>query len=249
MATQSTGAGVNLQDLEGAILLLDGGLGTSLEDLYAVKFDSSTPLWSSHLLMSDPGTLQNLQVEFSKAGADILLTATYQASHQGFALTLRNRMSTHDAHAKAVEYMRSSVDIARRSHVLSGRTYGLIALSLGAYGATTVPSTEYSGQYDREHDCQEALYNFHLNRMKVFADYDETWSKIDIVAFETLPRFDEVKAVREVMKTLEACNNTKKELGSMGLKPYWISCVFPNASLKLPDDTSIEELCKTMMSE
>jgi homocysteine S-methyltransferase len=60
---------------EPQILLLDGGLGTLLADQFAVKFDDSTPLWSSQLLLSSPSTLLSAQKAFAQAGADILLTA------------------------------------------------------------------------------------------------------------------------------------------------------------------------------
>lgn len=230
------------------IRFLDGGLGTSLEELYAVQFDDSTPLWSSHLLIHDPKTLESLQAEFSMAGADILLTATYQASSRGFLESLPEDAAIGNTRALAEFYMRSSVDIARRAHALSGRENGQVALSLGAYGATISPSAEYSGQYDIEHDSQRALYDFHLDRAMVFVDNTEAWSNLDLIAFETLPRQDEVKAVREVMKTLERGEKLGKQLIASGSKPFWISCVFPNEDLLLPDGSSIEELTKSMLS-
>lgn len=70
-----------------SIQILDGGLGTSLQDQHGVTFDSSTPLWSSHLLVSDPTTLLACQRNFITAGCDVLLTATYQVSIEGFART------------------------------------------------------------------------------------------------------------------------------------------------------------------
>ena len=77
------------------ILLLDGGLGTTLEEEHGVQFSSATPLWSSHLLMSAPETLLEVQENFARAGADILLTATYQASFQGFRMTPQQPIENH----------------------------------------------------------------------------------------------------------------------------------------------------------
>ena len=65
------------------ILVLDGGLGTTLEDEHKVKFSTATPLWSSHLLVENVEILNTVQRDFANAGADIILTATYQASIQG----------------------------------------------------------------------------------------------------------------------------------------------------------------------
>ncbi len=68
------------------LTLLDGGLGTTLADLYHVTFDDSTPLWSSQLLLTDEGrgTLLKAQTEFVRSGADMLISCSYQASFEGF---------------------------------------------------------------------------------------------------------------------------------------------------------------------
>src|ERR1700760_2588442 len=67
------------------IHLLDGGLGTTLADKHGCIFNETTPLWSSQLLLTSPATLLSAQTDFADAGADIILSATYQASFAGFA--------------------------------------------------------------------------------------------------------------------------------------------------------------------
>src|SRR5204863_9749991 len=113
------------------------------------------------------------------------------------------------------------------------RDDGLVALGLGAFGATMVPSQEYSGAYSAEMDTWQGLYEFHLERIMTFVARDATLAEIDIVAFETLPVVPEVKAVRDVLTTVQDRGVRLK---------YWISCVFPNEDLKLPDGTTVEEL-------
>lgn len=68
------------------VYILDGGLGTTLADQFGCVFDDSTPLWSSHLLLSATGTqiLQKCHTAFVDAGASLVTTATYQASTRGF---------------------------------------------------------------------------------------------------------------------------------------------------------------------
>ncbi|POS86841.1 hypothetical protein EPUL_001278 [Erysiphe pulchra] len=68
------------------IYFLDGGLGTTLADKFGCKFDDSTPLWSSQLLLSSTGSqvLQKCHSAFVNAGADLITTATYQASTREF---------------------------------------------------------------------------------------------------------------------------------------------------------------------
>jgi homocysteine S-methyltransferase len=90
------------------IYLLDGGLGTTLEDTYDYVFNESTPLWSSQLLLSSQATLLSAQTGFAKAGADVILSATYQASFEGF-----ERCGVEEQ--EAGRSMRSAVGISRRA--------------------------------------------------------------------------------------------------------------------------------------
>jgi homocysteine S-methyltransferase len=221
------------------IHLLDGGLGTLLADQYNAKFDESTPLWSSQLLLSSSGqkTLLDAQSTFANAGADIVLSATYQASFTG---SVSSGISNQE---EASKLMRDGVSIARASFKVTEREgRGKVALSLGAYGATMIPGAEYSGAYDNEHRSVEQLKEWHLTRLRVFGPEEENekrecWENVDFVAFETLPRIEEVRAVREVMSSLP----NGKERG------FWISCVFPGEGNKLPDGSSVREVVGAMI--
>ncbi|MCJ1282668.1 hypothetical protein MMC26_001993 [Xylographa opegraphella] len=255
------------------ILLLDGGLGTTLEGSpYNVKFSSSTPLWSSHLLIDSPETLLAAQCAFVGAGADILLTATYQASYHGFEATLaqqakdgskaidtsKNKDIAGDR--PALEYRRTAdakmilavhiareaidrvTDIGRGLH--QGRAK-LVALSLGAYGACMTPSQEYTGKYQPECFLESGmLKDWHLMRMKVFQEDRSTWNEIDLVAFETIPLREEVYAIRSAMAT---SNGSGGPSGARP-KPWYISCVFPNDDMKLPDSTPIYGVVEAMLA-
>jgi homocysteine S-methyltransferase len=65
----------------GAPLILDGGLATELE---AAGHDLSDRLWSARLLRDDPAAIEDAHLAFLRAGADIIETASYQASVEGF---------------------------------------------------------------------------------------------------------------------------------------------------------------------
>jgi homocysteine S-methyltransferase len=215
---------------EHSVTILDGGLGTTLEDEYAVQFSPKTPLWSSHLLISSPSTIRHVHKAFVDAGADIVLTATYQASFDGFAKTRASSESI--SRQNAVNYMLSAVPLARSSF---GSGPGVVALSLGAYGATMTPSTEYSGDYGPL--TLNDLETFHHDRLNVFLSQVDTWDEINLLAFETLPRLDEVQAVRRIASSLP------QDLQ----KPYWISCVFPGTDSRLPDGSAISDIVKACL--
>ncbi|KAL2816257.1 Homocysteine S-methyltransferase [Aspergillus granulosus] len=199
------------------ILLLDGGLGTTLESPpYNIAFTPQTPLWSSHLLLSSPSTLAAVHRSFRSAGADILLTATYQSSTEGFTRT------NPDITVKDAErYMRSAVGIVRG--VIDDTSPCRVALSLGPYGATMAPvSAEYSGVYPCEMDREDALRSWHAQRLGVFVEEKEVWDGIQYVAFETVKRADEVRAVRGAM--LDARQGQGQGYDET---PWWVCGVFP----------------------
>ncbi len=230
------------RDRHKPILILDGGLGTTLEDKYQVTFSSKdTPTWSSHLLASSPETLAEVHRSFVQAGADIVLTATYQASFDGFTRTRRCDGDATPAERdrfysqeEAEDLMRSAVPLARSAF---GSERGLVALSLGAYGATMIPSTEYTGKYPPEMGDCLALERWHTQRIMAFEADEKTWDEVDLVAFETLPRVDEIQALRNTMDVLSM------------QKPFWISAVFPNDDEKLPDGSEVIDVLEAMVAQ
>lgn len=143
--------------------------------------------------------------------------------------------------------MRSAVGIARQAFQGTdkgdGSKKGKVALSLGAYGATMVPSQEYSGKYDAEHVTVEQLAAWHRKRIGVFFEGEggKCWEEVDYVAFETVPRIEEVWAVREVM------GDVNSVVGKEGESGFWISCVFPGEGSMLPDGSSVQDVVKAML--
>src|SRR6266852_6316454 len=64
------------------VVILDGAMATELEKRGA---DLNHSLWSAKLLNENPGLIYEVHMDYLKAGADIITTASYQASFDGFA--------------------------------------------------------------------------------------------------------------------------------------------------------------------
>ncbi|KAL8864910.1 MAG: hypothetical protein Q9174_007167 [Haloplaca sp. 1 TL-2023] len=104
------------------------------------------------------------------------------------------------------------------------------------------PSTEYSGEYRPENmKTVESLAAWHEKRFKIFKEDPATWKDIDYVSFETLPMLQEIKAVRHVMAKYNRADDRPK--------PWWISCVFPNDDLTLPDGSTVATVVSAMLSQ
>jgi homocysteine S-methyltransferase len=170
-------------DLSG-LHVLDGGMATELE---LKGYDLSGPLWSAHVLESSPEAIAIVHRDYLEAGADCLLTASYQVSAEGFQQLGYDPQSAAKAAANA---LRASVAIAER--VRSDYQAGLprriwIAGSLGPYGAMLHNGSEYHGNYDASFD---ELVGFHRRRIEVLAR-----TNADFLAFESIPSLEEAKAI------------------------------------------------------
>jgi homocysteine S-methyltransferase len=139
--------------------VLDGGMASELEFLGA---DISGPLWSAHVLEGAPEKVVAVHRAYLEAGADILLTASYQVSRQGYA---EFGLSAERADAALLR----SVELACQARAeFPGREI-LIAASLGPYGAALHNGAEYHGNYD----CTSTeLVHFHRERIAVLAPSD-----------------------------------------------------------------------------
>lgn len=166
-------------DLTG-LHVLDGAMATELERR---GFNLDSSLWSAHVLLHSPEAIAAVHRDYLDAGADCLLTASYQVSAEGFQ---ELRLSAEDA-AKA---LRASVTIAEKVRseyqAISARRIW-IAASLGAYGAMLHNGAEYHGNYDCGFD---ELVLFHRRRIAVIAETDA-----DFLAFESIPSLEEAEAI------------------------------------------------------
>lgn len=176
-------------DLTG-LRILDGGLATELE---RAGCDLSSPLWSGEVLRTQPEKVLAVHRSYLKAGADCLLTASYQISPMGFReIGLRSD----DAHS-AIQQSVALAEQARRDYAedeiaadrKSRRIW--IAGSLGAYGAALHNGAEFHGRYDIGH---AGLVVFHAERIDAMRE-----TNADFLAFETIPSLDEAKAILEAM--------------------------------------------------
>jgi homocysteine S-methyltransferase len=162
--------------IEARPVVLDGGLATLLERR---GHDLSSDLWSARLLRDDPGALVDAHREFFAAGAEVAISASYQASFEGFSAVGLDRTETE-------RLLRRSVAIARsaRDEVAPA---GWVAASVGPYGAVLADGSEYRGDYDLG---VAGLRRFHRPRLAVLAD-----SGADVLAIETIPCLAEVESL------------------------------------------------------
>ena len=171
-------------------IVLDGGLATALE---ARGHDLNDDLWSAKVLMEDPDAIRQVHLDFLRAGADCITTATYQATFAGFSAS---GVSDEDA----VKLLVRSIDLAvetRDSFWANpenryGRLRPLVAASIGPYGAFLADGSEYTGNYGI--DAAE-LHAFHERRWHILAE-----SRADLLACETIPSRLEAEVLLRLLR-------------------------------------------------
>jgi len=172
------------------VILLDGGLATELE---ARGFDLDDDLWSARLLLEKPEAIRRVHLDYLQAGADCVVTSSYQATIEGFEKKGIGKR-------KAVDVLRRSVQLAQSARDefwgnpanRSGRVRPLVAASVGPYGAYLADGSEYTGDYDLDED---GLVKFHRERWDVLAT-----SGADLLACETIPSLPEALALGRLLR-------------------------------------------------
>ncbi|MGW0547546.1 homocysteine S-methyltransferase [Streptomyces altiplanensis] len=157
-------------------VVLDGGLSNQLE---AQGCDLSDALWSARLLADGPQQITAAHAAYVRAGAQVLITASYQATFEGFA---RRGVGP----AGAAELLARSVELARAAGEAADREVW-VAASVGPYGAMLADGSEYRGRYGLS---VRELERFHRPRVEALVA-----AAPDVLALETVPDTDEAEAL------------------------------------------------------
>jgi homocysteine S-methyltransferase len=160
--------------------ILDGGLATVLEQRGC---DLDHPLWSARILADDPDPIADVHRDYARAGADIITTATYQASVPGLTRAHHSAAAARGILAGAGALARAAV----------GGPPPLVAGSIGSYGATLADGSEYRGDYALS-DAQ--LAGFHRERLGLVA------TGVDLLACETIPSLAEGRVLAGLIEQL-----------------------------------------------
>ncbi|MFJ3204454.1 homocysteine S-methyltransferase [Streptomyces sp. NPDC086989] len=161
-------------------VLLDGGLSNQLADQGC---DLSGGLWSGRVLAERPDQVAAAHTAYARAGAEVLITASYQVGYEAFAARGHGRAAT-------TALLRRSVELAARAAEVADHEVW-VAASVGPYGAVLADGSEYRGRYGlgvRE------LADFHRPRIEALLAADP-----DVLALETVPDAAEAEALLGVL--------------------------------------------------
>ncbi|MGY4926769.1 homocysteine S-methyltransferase [Streptomyces sp. 900105755] len=174
--------------LAAGTVVLDGGMSNQLA---SAGHDLSDELWSARLLADRPDAVRDAHLAYFAAGADVAITASYQATFEGFG-------KRGIPHVEAARLLALSVELGRDA-VRRARAEGIarplwVAASVGPYGAMLADGSEYRGRYGLS---VGELERFHRPRLEVLAGAGP-----DVLALETVPDADEAAALLRAVRGL-----------------------------------------------
>ena len=167
-------------------ILLDGGLAIELHNAGA-RVDSD--LWTAKVIIKRPEYVIAAHQAYLEAGAQIISTASYQATPRGL---IASGLSP----SEAEDVIRQSIELAEEARARTNSS-ALIAASIGPYGAYLAGGQEYTGEYDID---REDLLSFHLERIDIIEA-----SAADLFAIETIPNKAEIGVLVDILRAKPDC--------------------------------------------
>ncbi|QNQ84439.1 homocysteine S-methyltransferase [Lactobacillus sp. PV037] len=199
-------------------LVLDGAMA---DELQRQGTDLNSKLWTAAALIDQEEKVYQAHLSYFKAGANIVITDTYQANIPAF-------VKAGYSQEQASEFIKKAVKIAKKARDDYEKKTGIhnyVAGTVGPYGAYLADGNEYRGDY--ELSKQEYL-DFHLSRLKLILSEHP-----DIIAIETQPKLSEVEALLDWL----AQNEPKI--------PVYVSFTLKNKT-SISDGTSLAKVAQTI---
>ena len=162
------------------MIKLDGGLSTALEN-NGNKL--TTSLWTGELIRTDPAQITKAHLDFINAGAQIIITSSYQLSYTGCGARGWSEAETNQA-------LIATTALAKKAVTESGKNVK-VAASVGPYGASLADGSEYKGNYGVS---KQVLTDFHAKRLEILIS-----TSPDLLALETMPDTVEVEVLLELL--------------------------------------------------
>lgn len=186
------------------VTVVDGGMGTELGK--CLDLEKLHPhLWSTGALLGDATRqlVANVHASFIAAGAQMIVTATYQLSSQSLAESAPPEK--YNSVAAVVELAIQTAKNARANNKNSGGSNAtvMIAGSIGPIGSTIAGGKEYTGDYSSigigdqnlDESASAKMAAYHAERLTALLSSPD----VDCILLETMPRLDEVLVVLQLV--------------------------------------------------
>ncbi len=172
---------------EKKLVVVDGAMATELE---ARGCNINDELWSAKVLAENPELIRQVHYDYYAAGADVGISASYQATVPGFMKKGFTREESENLVRSSLQILLDAREQFLKEHPERDRLAA--AAGIGPYGAFLADGSEYTGNYGTD---KQAVYEFHKERMVLLAE-----AGAELFAFETQPCLWEAEQLLEIAK-------------------------------------------------
>ncbi|CAG9769058.1 unnamed protein product [Ceutorhynchus assimilis] len=174
------------------IVVLDGGFATQLSCHVSTPIDGDV-LWSARFLASDPEAVIDTHIDFLRAGADVIITNTYQADIDLFVQHLHvTKEEAYNLIKEAGKMAHTAVE--RFMEEFPNAKKPLVVGSVGPYGASLHDGSEYDGSYAATTPIT-TMKEWHIPRINALVE-----AGVDLLAIETIPCRAEAEMLVKLLK-------------------------------------------------
>ncbi|XP_057659895.1 uncharacterized protein LOC130896116 isoform X1 [Diorhabda carinulata] len=191
-STEGRKSDSKISEYQKDIVVLDGGFATQLSCHVQQPIDGDV-LWSSRFLATDPEAVIDTHLDFLRAGANLIITNTYQADVNLFEKHLNiTKEEGYNLIKQSVQYAKTAVE--RYLEEYPNAREPLIVGSVGPYGASLHDGSEYTGSYAKTVSAEQ-MKEWHLPRMRALVE-----GGVDLFAIETIPNCKEAEMLVTLLK-------------------------------------------------
>lgn len=157
-------------------ITIDGAMSTALESL---GYNTQSDLWTAAAIIDHPELIYKVHYDYLEAGADLIMTDTYQANIYAFEKHGYSKEEAEGFITRAVKIARQ----ARKDYENQTGRHAYIAGTIGPYGAYLADGNEYRGDYELS---EEDYRKFYEKKVQLILE-----TGIDIIGVETQPKLKE----------------------------------------------------------
>jgi len=172
------------------------------------------------LIGTNPAQITKAHLDFINAGAQIIITSSYQLSYTGCGVRGWSEDETDQA-------LITSTQLAKKAVTESSKDVK-VAASVGPYGASLADGSEYKGNYGVS---KAVIKDFHARRLEILIS-----TSPDYLALETMPDTFEVEVLLDLLSDCPI--------------PFWVSysCKAGNETNAGQDFQSAVDLAQNAMA-
>ena len=147
---------------EKKLVVIDGAMATELE---ARGCDINDALWSAKVLAENPEMIGQVHYDYYAAGADVGISASYQATVPGFMKKGFTREESERLVRNSLQILLDAQERFQKDYPERGKL--VAAAGIGPYGAFLADGSEYTGNYGTD---RQTVYDFHKERMTLLVE-------------------------------------------------------------------------------